>query len=507
MATLNQMESELLIFFTKPGGVIKGWLKLMKIERLKSILLIILVISSIVLTANKWFNEELWPEGYSFFSDVKNRLSGDNNKAKAEFSPNKEVLRPAKIIVNNLSSHVQYTKSAENYDEICDEITGVLSSSLKSDKISKVENEEWDNLLKMKSCYFSYPVIYDASYFASQLSGKYTGSVKYFKEFIITEDPRISSLTHLYLKDSVTGVIEKIVVDYDSRIIKKYISYAKNETNEISYYSFELNFDTEDKSKIKDHAIIGRDVLINISEKNLPKLSEQNIFKNIADNDSLYTPILSYFQYNTSGIRKYVESDNSMVFVENYGTLKLHSNGVLEYKSNDKTKGIKLDNSSVNACLNSCMTFVNGVTMLMNKNPLLYYEISSDIHDIQSLSFNMTFDYYINDSKIIFDEKKYNTKNAISVEVENGAIISYTQVFNSYLPYQETVNCGSAINAIDNLNTDKLTSKDEKITDIFTAYHYNKQGIWTPLWYIKDSKGNTTAIKTESVVPSDLEVQ
>ncbi|MBO7289339.1 MAG: hypothetical protein J6V03_05025, partial [Clostridia bacterium] len=177
----------------------------MKIERLKSILLIILVISSIVLTANKWFNEELWPEGYSFFSDVKNRLSGDNNKAKAEFSPNKEVLRPAKIIVNNLSSHVQYTKSAENYDEICDEITGILSQSLKSNKISKVENEEWDNLLKMKSCYFSYPVIYDASYFASQLSGRYSGLVKYFKEFIVTEDPRISSLTHLYLKDSVTG--------------------------------------------------------------------------------------------------------------------------------------------------------------------------------------------------------------------------------------------------------------------------------------------------------------
>lgn len=476
----------------------------MKIERLKSILLVILVISSIILTANKWFDEELWPEGYNFFSDVKIRLAGDNTKDK--FSPNEEILRPTKIIVNNLSSHVLYTKSSENYEEISREITSILSASLKSDKISEVENEEWNNLLKLKSCYFSYPVMYDASYFASQLSTIYSGKVKYFKEFIVTEDSRIPTLSHLYLKDSVSQTVERIIVDYDTKMIDKFIEQAKNENSEISYYSFELNFDTEAESKIKDHVIIERDVLINISEKYLPALSEINSFKNIAYDSSLYTDILSYFRFNTSGIRKYVESDNSMVFVENYGTLKLHSNGVLEYKSNDKTKGIKLDNTSVNACLNSCITFVNGAADLMEKNSLMYYEISSDIHDIQSLSFNMTFDYYINDSKIIINDKRYSTKNAISVEVENGAIVSYTQVFNSYEPYQAPISCGSAINAIDNLESD-IAPEGEKITDIFTAYCYDKQGIWIPLWYIKDSKGNTTAIAANPSAPSELEVQ
>jgi len=400
---------------------------------------------------------------------------------------------------------VLYTKSSENYDEISREITSILSSSFKSDKISEVENEEWNNLLKLKSCYFSYPVMYDASYFSSQLSDSYDGKVKYFKEFIVTEDARIPTLTHLYLKDSVSHIIDRITVDYDSRVIAKFIERAKSENSEINYYSFELNFDTEDKSKIKDHVIIERDVLINISEKHLPALIEKNSFKNIAYDSSLYTDILSYFRFNTSGIRKYVESDNSMVFVENYGALKLHSNGVLEYKSNDKTKGIKLDNTSVNACLNSCMTFVNGATDLMKKNSLMYYEISSDIHDIQSLSFNMTFDYYINDSKIIPD-KNYFTKNAISVEVENGAIISYTQIFNSYEPYGQPISCGSAINAIDNLKSD-IAPEGEKITDIFTAYRYEEQEMWIPLWYIEDSKGNTSAIMANPSAPSEMEVQ
>lgn len=466
-----------------------------------------LVISSIILTANKWFSEELWPGGYGFFSDVKSRLSLENKDNS--FSPNKEVLRPAKIIINNLSSHVLYTKSSQNYEEISGEITSVLAVALKSGKISEAESNEWNNQLKSKSCYFSYPVMYDASYFASQLSQEYGGGVKYFKEFIVSGDSRLPSLTHLYVKDADSKKTEKISFNYESKLIKELIGTAGGFEGDISYYSFELNFDSESGSKIKDHVVIDRDVLINISPKYLPKLSEKNIFKNIANDDSLYADILSYFGYNTSGIRKYVESDNSMVFVENYGTLKLHSNGVLEYKSNDNTKGIKLDNSSVNACLNSCMTFVNGATALMDKSELMYYEISSDIHDIQSLSFSMTFDYYINDCKIIVPEKKYMTKRAISVEVENGAVVAYTQIFNSYSPYQDQISCGSAIDAIDSLET-QATLSGEKITDIFTAYRYDEQGIWEPLWFIKDSKGNTSAISSvqrDAFSLSDGEVQ
>ena len=76
----------------------------MKIERLKSILLVLLVISSIVLTVNKWFNEKLWPEGYNFFSDVKKHFIQDQSVTSA-FDPVEEILKPAKIILNNTSKY------------------------------------------------------------------------------------------------------------------------------------------------------------------------------------------------------------------------------------------------------------------------------------------------------------------------------------------------------------------------------------------------------------------
>lgn len=472
----------------------------MKIERLKSILLIMLVISSIVLTANKWFNEELWPGGYNFFSNVKNHLSGKDIGNEESFSPNEEILNPAEIIINNLSNHILYTKSSLEYDAICDEVKEILSLSFDTSKSTDTDSDEWNNQLKSKSCYFSYPVMYDASYFASQLSKEYTGSIKYFKEFIISGDLRIPSVMHIYIKDAKTEEIERLTIDFESESISSLINSAKNYSGDINYYSFELNFDNTGESSVKDHVVIDRGVLINISPKKLKKLNEKNVFEDITYNEALYKDILSQFEYNTSSIRKYVESDNSMVFVENYGTLKLHSNGVLEYKSTDKTKGIKLDNTSVNACLNSCITFVNDVTNLMNTNKSMYFEISSDIHDIQSRSFTLSFDYYINDSKIIIPEDRYHTKNAITVEVENGCVVAYTQIFNVFLPLEEEIGCGSAIDAIDHLGTNDPDISGS-ITDIFAAYSYdNSQNGWMALWCIEDSKGNISTISPKTEV-------
>ena len=42
----------------------------MKKETLKTIVLVLLVLSSIILTANNWFSEKLWPDGYNFFSNI-----------------------------------------------------------------------------------------------------------------------------------------------------------------------------------------------------------------------------------------------------------------------------------------------------------------------------------------------------------------------------------------------------------------------------------------------------
>ena len=143
----------------------------MKFERLKSILLVLLVISSIVLTVNKWFNEKLWPEGYNFFSHVKNYFTtGTSDNIVKSFDPIEQVLKPEKIILNNSGNHVLYTKSSVEYESLFTEIKSALDLLHSSKDQISTDINDWNDALKRKSCYFSYPVEYESGYFCYQLS-------------------------------------------------------------------------------------------------------------------------------------------------------------------------------------------------------------------------------------------------------------------------------------------------------------------------------------------------
>jgi len=471
----------------------------MKIERLKSILLVLLVISSIVLTVNKWFNEKLWPEGYNFFSDVKKHFTQERTDTSS-FDPVEEILKPAKIIINNSGNHVLYTKSSDEYNNIFSEIKSALKLLAKSGSAIVSDDVEWNENLKRKSCYFSYPVEYDSGYFFYQLSHKYYGDVNSVCEFILAKDSRVSTVFYMYVRDASSGVVYKYRLTYESDVLEYFIDNAVSVSDGTDYYSFELNFDSEDENSVEEHIIIDSDVLINISQKQILSIREQNLFKDVASNPQLYDAILHSFGYNTSTIRRYTEPDNSMVFVENYGTLKLHTAGIIDYKSLNSAQGVSLNGDSVYECINSCITFVNDVTDVLGLSDVLYYEISSDIKDAKSKSFILNFDYYINDCKIVFSDDIHSLNHAITVEVADGKIISYKQNCKDFFTMPYPITYPSAIDAIDRLQA-KAGSYTGKISDLFMAYTYDmSKSLWNPQWFIENSNGEI------STVPMHLEV-
>ncbi len=467
----------------------------MKIERLKTILLILLVISSIVLTINKWFNEKLWPEGYNFFSDVKNFfLSTDDGKTEYAFDPVEEILKPSEIIFNNSQNHILYTKSSENYDSFYDEISDIIELFAKGDSYEQGSVEEWNNALKGKSYCFSYPVKYNSNYFFSRDTQKYKGAIKAVREFIVSGDIRIPSMIYVYAKDAETGEVFKQKIKYESKMLELNYDKLVASTDETNYFSFELKFDLETQGGVEQPVIIDPDVLISITPKTLPSISEENLFQKISSNENIYTAVLSKFGYNTSSIRKYVESDNSVVFVENYGTLKFHSNGILEFKSIDNTKGIELGGDTIYECVNSCISFVDAITGQVPFSKSMNWQLSSDIPDIRSKTFTLVFDYYVNDNMIATPFELYNMKNSIVVEVVSGKIVNYRQICRSYTSINQYVSCPSAIEAIDTIEQ-QLYLPDNVISDIFTAYTYDSiNGIWYPAWYVENSQGDIATI-------------
>ncbi|MBQ4527597.1 MAG: hypothetical protein II998_05955 [Clostridia bacterium] len=459
----------------------------MKLERFKSILLVLLVISSIVLTVNKWFNEKLWPEGYNFFSDVSSRFSFDTS-SPVKFNPNEEVLKPAKIIINNTGNHVLYTKSSAEYQSLYADIKNILIKAFNTDDYTETSIQEWNNNLKSKSCYFSYPVTYDYGFLLSQITNKYQTSSGYCREFLISYDTRVSSALNLYIKDDRSEEIVKKRISYDTTSISSLIE-ASSLSDEQNYYSFELNFDMNSDDPVEQPVTIDSDVLISITEKNLPLIVEKNVFDDIIDNSSVYSQILSLFGINTSTIRRYVENDNSMVFVENYATIKLKTNGLLDYKAVDTSMGIELSGSNSYESINSCITFVNSVNDALFSGSEMYYEISSDIADIKSRTYTLKFDYYIKDNMISTQRDVFDMDHSIIIEVVSGKIVSYKQVCKEYKSTTEVISCPSAIDAIDSLST-SFYQFGEQVKDVFMAYTYNSiQNSWVPCWFIETSEG------------------
>ena len=85
----------------------------MKKETLKTIVLVFLVLSSIILTVNNWFSEKLWPDGYNFFSNLTNYFSDEEIQKSYFLSKEKLSKRNGTTVVkqNRLLFYIKFHKS------------------------------------------------------------------------------------------------------------------------------------------------------------------------------------------------------------------------------------------------------------------------------------------------------------------------------------------------------------------------------------------------------------
>ena len=121
-------------------------------ERIKSGVLIILILSNMVLAGKVLINKKLWPSGYNFFSNFTHVSKKDDTSTAAHLAA------PIKIIVNTgyQSSRFDYNRSDGYFSEICD-AAGLSFSQAFSQGTAKttISADEWYAALTAKSIYFS----------------------------------------------------------------------------------------------------------------------------------------------------------------------------------------------------------------------------------------------------------------------------------------------------------------------------------------------------------------
>lgn len=476
----------------------------MKKESFKTIILVLLVFSSIILTVNKWFSEKLWPDGYNFFSNLANFFSSEDEPDNKTYYLSKEnISNPAKIIINSTELRSIYKHTSSEYNSVLSATKDILKKGLGSSTFAESDTETWKAALKGVSAYISYPVAYDTKTFSAIMDTPITDfGISTMQEFIIVAGDNITGKPHLLIKDaSDDSKITDITLATDSVKFDKFIAkYAVNSAGE-NPYSFELNFDKSNDT-IEQKIIIEPQVVLSIGQASLPTATSINYFENISANRSLYNSFLKAFGYNTTNLRKNVNIDNSIVFAENYSSIVMHPDGYMEYRSLDNTKGISLGSANAPTFYSTfidCIEFVNNVWDIACSDLNMDINLSSVSID-NAGSFRLTIDYYANGMEVVTGLPKTDShdklNHAIEITVENSKIVSYKQNVRGYSINSDISECGSAIGALDILMAND-SIKSDTITDLYIAYNQSPNSdMCLPSWVAKTDKNEIRVINS-----------
>lgn len=475
----------------------------MKKESLKTAALVLLVFSSIILTINKWFSEKLWPDGYNFFSNLTSYFSMGEDKVKKTYYLSKEnISNPSKIIVNNNELRSLYTNTSVNYNTMLPRIKSILKSGLGEKDFTQSSKDKWKEALKSTSVYIAYPVSYDVKTFSAIMDTAVSDfGISSMREFIIVSDAS-SGAPHMLISDKSGNKYVDVTLNSDSNTVNDIIEeYSVSSVGEYPY-SFELNFDTK-KDSVEQKIVIEPQVVLPLNSGITPSVTKTNYFDEISQNKDLYIPILRSFGFNTTNIKKYIDTDNSIIFAENYGSIRMYNDGLLEYRALDDTKGIALE-SATNPSAEfydrfiDCIEFVNNVwdTALTSHN--MDINISSISKNDSDGSFSLTIDYYADGMEVVSRLSKTDThekiNHALEITVKNSRIVSYRQIVNGYTMNNDEVEHMSVIDALDILMAaDSI--KSDTITDVYLAYAADgNKTVCAPCWVAKTAENEIRII-------------
>jgi len=418
----------------------------MKKERIKSIILILLVITNLVLAEKILVNEKLWLSGYNFF------VSTRNSKRKDIVSATKSLTLPENIIVNTgyQSSRFIYRRNSELFNEIYESAIKILKSAFSSEQkaVSEVSVDDWHSVLTSKSIYLNYSCNYNSSVFSSLLGNSKTDLSSFDFSNIVIND-----LGNVYFESGNKYYRIQTNSNDILPIIQNVTLENQNEESVINY-SFDLNFDNGSQMTILSPMILIYSEPISshaITSKN-PVSLENEIY------DKAVSNILTAFSINKNSARRYTEADGSLVYVENNGILKISPTGILTFNANEN--GIKLKGNGTDT--SKLANFIDTINSALN--------IDSDLSlvalTIDGTKQEYSFDYMIDGYPI-----KYTDGNAITEALENGYLTSYSQVLRRYSVEDEVIDSPDYIEALDEVISKYQSSMSEiHINKMFPAF-------------------------------------
>ena len=447
-------------------------------EQVKTLLLVFLVISNLVLGCRIWIQKKLWPDGYNFFYSIKNssiiRMIADKG---ASLYAQSHIALPDRIIINTGYQTTRFLLNSthERFKFANDTAYEVLTEAFSADAryISEISEEEWYSALTSRSVYLSYDINYSSDIMPQFFENRRT-DLEQFTDIIsdvVISDADTGGISVIFKNGRENKYYRVQLQNFSKENIDKLISYFQNKFDEndtkssmIINYSFELLFDKANESQ---RVIIAPMIPIFNTPVTYEKIKSENpITRTDGTPDSqTIKELLDIFDINSNSMRRHTERNGTVVFVENDTILKLSPDGYLTYTSN-RNSGILNSGGSLYTAVCMVSEFMDRINYISGSNADLY--ISSDLTDMNYDKARITFDYIVGGIPVTIENPEFS--HAVEVTVENGYITEYRQVLRSYEMTSAVMQTPMYIQAIDSVSDNGGSDKYTSVEKMYVSY-------------------------------------
>ncbi len=472
----------------------------MKKEKLKTGILLILICSAITLAANVWFGSGVWPRGYDFFVSLPSRtfFSQIFEKEQPYVSPMETLAKPRMLVVTNGGSRAVYYNSDASYTPFFETVNSFFKTVLADESVvfmsTVVGEEEWydvlrnDELLDTRSIYIAYSTAFSPRLFAQVIGTEHTwleDRTEAVQEFILAPVGDTGQDVLLYVRSLSDGTVSKFYINYPQKAELYGRISGMNENLGYSY-AYELNLHDS-------HVGIGggveqkvvMDPLLLISPRSTESVAITGTNPVASETDT--AALLSVFGYRERGVNRHTGTDGTVHFVENYGSVSIRPDGLVEYYAVDERMGVNILPAEGGAVtlydsLNGAVRFADKVWRTLVPDQPFDALVSSDLVENESGEYTFTLDYYYEGTPITMAAG--DMQHAAEIRVKNGRIVEYRHILRRFSGTGTPAENVPMLQAIDGMYARFAEEESQiRITDLYLSYIEDTQeGEKRPVW-------------------------
>lgn len=446
-------------------------------EFIKTIVLTVLIISSLVLSSKIWFSKELWPDGYNSFNYARNwnlfgLFSGSDNKALSL----SQIFSPKQTYISKDEKNTLILPANSRSEALNTLLKGYLKDAVSKGEVEETKSEEFKKAAASNFIfldfynYISFEML--ADYYGVEVNGDISdiSNVKH-----ILFNLYDAETLYIYAKNNKSGDSYRIKLSADLKELNSLCDDILKKVNKdtvSSSFAFENNFDKKAEGE-DSKLLLDSFMLINLETSSLKNIEPVPLYDR---NDSAYSQISKNFDIANTSARRFTDASGTVNFVENFATLKFHNSGLLEYNSLNQDEGVKLKGNfksdyDVVKLVGEFTENLNKNFNLPDKNNYVFSGVKED-DDKYTVYFDILYDGV---PVIIKDRDNEAFSHAIEAVFYGGRIISYKQILCGFTDNGSESEMQPMISALDEFYATYDTKKhsDLVINDIYNIYHFD----------------------------------